>query len=113
LHVKIEMEKQGMIVVARLGGRFDANTAGEFDSWFGNQIQAGEARFVIEMTKLEYISSAGLRSLLSAAKRTKTVAGRIVLCGLSGPVAEVIEVSGFQKIFPLAETLDEAKSMVG
>ncbi len=108
--MKIEMTKHGEIVVAHLEGRMDSSTAAEFDTWFGNRIQSQEARLVLGMSKLEYISSAGLRSLLAAAKRVKVASGGIVLCGVSGTVLEVIKVSGFQKIFVIKETVEEAVS---
>lgn len=109
----IESRQHGSVIVATLKGRMDAVTAPEFDAWFTARIQAGENRLVLDMAGLDYISSAGLRSLLAAAKRVKAVVGAIVLCGLTGTVAEVFKMSGFMAIFTVAATSEEALSAMG
>lgn len=111
--MNIESRQSGNVVVATLKGRMDAVTAPEFDSWFSARMQAGEHRLVLDMAELDYISSAGLRSLLAAAKQIKAAAGTVVLCGLSGTVAEVFTMSGFMAIFTVAATPEEALSAMG
>jgi anti-sigma B factor antagonist len=109
----IESRMAGGTLVATLKGRMDAVTAPEFDAWFSARVQAGENRLVLDMAALDYISSAGLRSLLAAAKRIKTTAGAIVLCGLTGAVAEVFKMSGFMAIFTVVPTSEEALIAMG
>jgi anti-sigma B factor antagonist len=109
----IESRLDGGVVVATLKGRMDALTAPEFDSWFSARVQAGENRLVLDMGGLGYISSAGLRSLLAAAKRIKADTGTIVLCGLTGAVVEVFKLSGFMAIFTVVATSEEALSAMG
>jgi anti-sigma B factor antagonist len=111
--MNIESSLSGDVVVAVLKGRMDAVTAPEFDAWFGARMQAGENRLVLDLVGLDYISSAGLRSLLSAAKKIKTVGGKIVLCGLGGTVSEVFSMSGFMAIFTVVATPAEALSAMG
>lgn len=100
-------------LVATLTGRLDSLTAPEFDAWFGARQQAGDLRLVLDLSGLDYISSAGLRSLLAAAKQSKTASGKIVLCGLAGTVAEVFRMSGFMTIFTVVATPEEALSAMG
>ena len=109
----IESMLNGDVLVATLKGRMDAVTAPEFDAWFSARMQAGEKRLVLDMAGLDYISSAGLRSLLSAAKKLKAADGAVVLCGLSGTVAEVFAMSGFMAIFTVVATTAEAMSAMG
>lgn len=111
--MNIESTLTGNVIVAALKGRMDAVTAPDFDIWLGDRMQAGENRLVLDMTGLDYISSAGLRSLLSAAKKLKAVGGKIVLCGLGGTVAEVFSMSGFMAIFTVVATPAEALSAMG
>jgi len=111
--MNIESRQSGNVVVATLKGRMDAVTAPEFDSWFSVRMQAGEHRLVLDMAELDYISSAGLRSLLAAAKQIKAAAGAVVLCGLAGTVAEVFKMSGFTAIFTVVATPEEALSAMG
>lgn len=111
--MEISLRQESNAVVGGLKGRLDAVTAPEFDSWFAARLQAGEQRLVLDMAGLEYISSAGLRSLLAAAKQIKTVQGAVVLCGLSGTVAEVFKMSGFLTIFKVMDTPEEALGALG
>lgn len=111
--MNIESRLDRSAVVATLNGRMDAVTAPEFDAWFNERIQAGEHRLVIDMAGLDYISSAGLRSLLAAARRIKAVSGAIALCGLTGTVAEVFSISGFMTVFTVTVTAEEALSAMG
>ena len=111
--MEIMLRREPDAVVGSLKGRLDAVTAPEFDSWFAGRLQAGEHRLVLDMAGLEYISSAGLRSLLAAAKQIKAAQGAVALCGLSGTVAEVFRMSGFLTIFKVTDTPEEALGALG
>lgn len=94
--------------VATLAGRMDAMTTVEFDRWFADRLAAGTTRCILDLQGLEYISSAGLRSLLSAAKQLKTKNGLLLLSGLAGTVEEVFRMSGFLTILPSFASVEEA-----
>ena len=111
--MNIESSLAGGVLVATLKDRMDALTAPEFDTWFSARMQAGETRLVLDLAGLDYISSAGLRSLLAVAKRIKAVGGAVVLCGLRGTVAEVFKMSGFTAIFTVVDSSEEALSAMG
>lgn len=67
----IQTRKEQKSLVITIAGRMDAVTAPEFDILLKQQIDAGEIFFVVDFNNLDYISSAGLRSLLAAAKLLK------------------------------------------
>ncbi|MEF2231099.1 MAG: STAS domain-containing protein [Pseudodesulfovibrio sp.] len=100
-------KKDGVLVVG-VSGRMDAMTTTEFDAQCQSWLADGQTRVIADLSALEYISSAGLRSILSAAKQLKSVGGQLVFCGLSGMVEEVFNVSGFAAMFTLHKTLDDA-----
>lgn len=106
--MEISLRQEANAVVGSLKGRLDAVSAPEFDSWFAARLQAGEHRLVLDLSGLEYISSAGLRSLLASAKQIKAVQGSVVLSGLAGTVEEVFRMSGFLTIFKVTATPEEA-----
>lgn len=106
--MQITVTQQGKAVVAALVGRMDAMTTVEFDHWFAEQLAAANSSFVLNMQGLEYISSAGLRSLLAAAKQLKAKNGSLLICCLSGTVEEVFRMSGFLTILPSFPGVDEA-----
>lgn len=99
---------QGGITIAALTGRMDAMTTVEFDRWFNEQRSGGITRLVLNLQGLDYISSAGLRSLLAAAKQLKVHNGVLALCCLGGTVEEVFRISGFLSILPSFPSVEAA-----
>jgi len=95
-------------VLFTVNGRLDVMTAADFEKECQQAIDDGVKKLVIDLTELEYISSAGLRGILSSAKKLKAVGGAITFCGLTGMVEEVFLVSGLGSIFTVTATSDEA-----
>jgi anti-anti-sigma factor len=100
----IVQKEKNKIVELSISGRLDAVSAVEADKEFNNVVDAGHERLLINLAKLEYISSAGLRVLLVIAKRVQQNGGKVVLCALSANVKEVFEISGFSSIFKIFST---------
>jgi anti-anti-sigma factor len=96
--------------IVTVEGRLDTISAPDFESKVQDRIAEGETRFVIDLSKLEYISSAGLRSILVAGKSTAATGGQLCCCGLHGVVKKVFEVSGFTSLFPIHSTLEDILS---
>jgi len=97
--MEINCEKCGRVVVLALQGRLDTLAAPALDAEVERSLQAGEKLFLLDLSGLEYISSAGLRSLLMLAKRLDACAGKLVLCGLEEMISEVFQVAGFESLF--------------
>ncbi len=106
--MEISARKNGNVLVILLKGRLDALTAPDFDKKIESLLSEGEKALVINFSELEYISSAGLRSILATAKQLKAKDGRILLAELRGAVKEVFEISGFYSIFQIFESEADA-----
>ena len=96
--------------VVGLKGRLDAVTAPELEKSLGEIIDEGNLNMVLNLTGLEYVSSAGLRIFLVATKKIKALKGELCLAGLSGNIKEVIEISGFPSIMPCYDTMQDLPS---
>lgn len=94
--------------VVRLEGRLDIGNAAQFEKACLEWIEAGHPRIVLDFGGLEYISSAGLRSILAATKKVKPLNGSLSLCSLSGLVEEVITISGFDNILTVYADVAQA-----
>ena len=103
----IQQQRDGAEVVA-LKGRLDSGASEDFETKLLNIVESGEARLVLDLKELEYISSSGLRVLLKTAKQVKQKQGRMVLCRAKDYIREVLEMSGFVSFLPLYGSLDEA-----
>jgi len=101
----IQNEK-GLIINA--AGRLDTTTASDFESRCLEMISSGDQNIVIDLQGIEYISSAGLRSILSVGKKVRADGGNLVFCNLKGMVREVFEISGFSSIFTIHDTREQA-----
>lgn len=106
--MKIEATKQGNAVVMSLKGRLDAAASAEFETALSDWISKGSSDFLLNFSDLEYISSAGLRSILATSKKLKEKKGKLILSGLRGPVEEVFKISGFMSIFGVFDTVEAA-----
>lgn len=93
-------------------GRLDSNSAAEFEETLSAAIDGGKTTVVMDLNKLAYISSAGLRTLLTAAKKIKAAGGQLAFCGLNDTIREVFEISGFQAILNVTDSLDAAVAAV-
>ena len=100
--------KEKDTITIAIKGKMDAVTAPEFDSGLGALIAQGENSFILDMGALEYISSAGLRSILAAGKKLKGSGGRLMIASLGGTVKEVFEISGFDALFPVFGSVSDA-----
>lgn len=98
--MNIIKNKEAEKFTVALEGRLDTTTAPAFDEVIMEALN-GVTEFVIDMTKLEYISSAGLRVILKAQK-IMTARGKMVLTGVNESVMEVFEITGFADILTFA-----------
>ncbi|MBI5589873.1 MAG: STAS domain-containing protein [Deltaproteobacteria bacterium] len=104
----IKSGKENNALIVKISGRMDAVTAPEFEKALGAWIDESEKYFVVDLSSLEYISSAGLRSILIIAKKLKALNGKIVLAAMEESVNEVFEISGFNSIIPINDSVQAA-----
>jgi len=98
--MKIETQKNGPVMIVSVSGRLDTHTVTQFDQALA-PLTAAEKHLVIDLVDLEYISSAGLRSILIAAKKVKDNQGRFALASLTQMVKDVFDMSGFSTIIQI------------
>ncbi len=97
----ITENKSGRTLVMVPNGRIDAASAPVFQERLLSCIERGETSVLLDCVQLEYINSAGLRVLLTAAKRLQACDGRFAVCSLTDNVREVFAVSGFDTIIEI------------
>ena len=98
-------EEKGIVTIA-IKGRLDADSSAEAESVVKDALGGETNRLLFNLSELEYLSSAGLRVLLSAAKEMRRRDGKIVLCALNEFVKEIFEVSGFQSLIPITDSVE-------
>jgi anti-anti-sigma factor len=106
--VEITVKQQEGVSVVSVAGKLDTLCAPDFQGKLLELIGLGEKIIVLDFMGLQYVSSAGLRSILIGAKKAKSCGGRLCCCGLQPVVKKVFEVSGFSEMIPVFETHQEA-----
>ena len=105
-------EKAGGAFVIAPVGRVDSVSSNELEKVVLSRIDGGERLLVLDMAGVEYISSAGLRVLLMAAKRLKEPPAALVLCGIGPGVRTVLELAGFLPLFAVEAGREQALARV-
>lgn len=106
LTITSERKGDSPVMILHLAGRLDASTVGQLERAIAEAQVAGTRALVIDMSQLTYVSSSGLRVLLSARSAIRKKGGDLFLCALSLTVREVFDMVGFSAIFSLFETVE-------
>lgn len=106
--MNVTMSKAGVCAVVSVEGRIDTISAPDFEKQIIQLIDSGETTLVLDLAQLKYISSAGLRALLTAAKQAKACGGGLSCCAAVGVVRKVFDVSGFTSVLPVYDSLEAA-----
>lgn len=106
--MNVTFESVGAASVIDLLGRLDSANAAAVEAELLTRLSEGSGGVVIDFTRLDYISSAGLRIVLVVAKRMKQASRRLVLTGFQPNIKDVFEISGFLNILEVAPNRADA-----
>jgi anti-anti-sigma factor len=95
--MEISTRTSGGVHIVAISGSLDSTTSPGAQKAL-DQVVAGAKKVALDFTQLDYISSAGLRVLLGAAKQLRGSGGKLGMFGLNQSVREVFEISGFSTI---------------
>ena len=104
----ITTSTQADAVVIRIAGSMDATTVTDFDAEWKKHLDEGSKKIVVEMSALDYISSAGLRGILMLAKTAKMKRASLGFAGMQSMVADMFKLSGFLTILATFADVDAA-----
>ncbi len=106
--IKIELEEIEQRVILRIDGRLDASSAPILERKLNKLLDEHHYSLLLDFTRVDYLSSAGLRVLLSASKKIKEKKGAFTLFSLQDEVLEIVKMAGFDKILHLCSNEKEA-----
>ena len=98
--------KEGENLVITITGRLDAATAPVADDAIKKIMEEDCRRVLFNLNDLEYLSSGGLRVILGVAKQLKRNGGKLALCSHNQFIKEIFEVSGFDSLIPVQDTVE-------
>lgn len=106
--VDFKEEKKGDVLVLKLKGRLDAISSPTAEKKVFDCINNGQNKLLLDFSGVSYLSSAGMRMMLSTTKRLKTLSGKLVVCNITPNVMDVLKMSGFDHVLEIAKTEEEA-----
>ncbi len=106
--MQIETRELKHVSVVKVTGRVDSNTAPDVEKNLQDLIDADRNQIVMDLQETEYMSSAGLRVLVSALKAAKKSGGDLKLAQLSSRVKEVLDLAGLTPVFNVYNDVVEA-----
>lgn len=107
----LEHEMQGGALVVRPLGRLDGASSPALERLLAEHFEIGVRRLVLDMSDMDYVSSAGLKVILLAGRQLRGD-GKLALAGVRDMVQDVFEVTGLTAVLPLAPTIPEAVAKV-
>jgi len=107
-NMELAEETHGSVVVTIARGRLDGSTSEMFGGWLERFLSVPEPRIVIDFAGIEFLTSAGLRVILTAMKRVRTANGILAICSVQANVQEVLEITGFAGLLRQHSTRAEA-----
>ena len=98
------------VTIFNLEGRVDSNGAGQMDDALQSALTDGHFKIVLEMSRVSYINSAGLRTLADVLTQCRNQGGSLKLVALSTKVERVFKIIGFDKFFDIYESIESASA---
>ena len=108
--MNITQRDAGEVKIIDLDGNLDTNTAPDAEDYLQKIVDEETKKILVNLEKLDYISSAGLRVFLSTAKQLKSSGGELRLCNLNETVQEIFDMSGFSTILSVSDQENAALS---
>jgi anti-anti-sigma factor len=108
--MQIATQEQGAVSVVAVAGRVDSATAPDLENALKRLVEAEKTQIVLDLLGVEYMSSAGLRAMVSTLKAVKRVNGDLRVANPSSRVDEVLRLAGLSSIFAIYPSREAAIS---
>lgn len=109
----MQFERSNGSLQARPEGRIDSQNAMDFQEQLLEGIDDADRAVIVDLEKVSYMSSAGLRSMLLVAKTLRRREVSFALCSMCPPIREVFKISGFDKVIRIHDSPAAAMQALG
>ena len=111
--LRITQDRRDGVLVLALAGRVGFVSAEALATTVADAMAKGHRKLVVDLASVDYVSSAGLKALETAAARCAEMRGTFVLCALTEPVRVALDLAGLLSQLPIALTRDRAVALAG
>ena len=106
--MNVTTERQGGVLFVLVSGRIDGGNVAAFEEAVRTAFESRDRAVIMDLEKLSYINSAGLRVLLMVANNLSGSPTKFALCAMSDRIRHVIETGGLDKVIPVLPSKAEA-----
>lgn len=105
--VSVKEERRGEILILRMSGRLDAVSSPAAERKVFDFVNEGQSKLLFDFGGVDYLSSAGMRMLLSVTKKLKSLSGRLVIFAVTPGVFDILKMSGFDHVLEIVPTEED------
>ena len=106
--MQIRMENKNSISVYYIDGDVDINTSPDVKKVFDKLTKEQAQKIIVNFSRVNYVDSSGLATLVAALKKVKSFGGRLKLVNLSAKVKGLFEITRLDKLFEIDNSEEEA-----
>ncbi len=110
--MELIIDRKDNIVIFKIIRKLDSLSALKIEKALLPAIEE-DGNYIMDMSELEHISSAGLRVLLLAAKKVRSTHSRMILFGMSDTIRDIFDIAGFSTIFEIVDSQEDAMKELG
>ncbi|MFH2142190.1 MAG: STAS domain-containing protein [Bacteroidota bacterium] len=108
--MNVNISTKDDIVIITIEGSIDSKTAGDLQSQIIGKVSESD-KVMLVLSKVDFVSSAGLRILLMVYRQINAKNGKVVLVGVSEEIKDVMSMTGFINFFEISENIDDAHKL--
>lgn len=105
--IDIKEDVKGDVLILHMQGRLDAISSPTAEHKLFDYINSGQNKLLLDFSGVDYLSSAGMRMLLSTTKKLKALDGKLVVYAVTPNVMDVLKMSGFDHVLDLVKTEED------
>ncbi len=106
--LEIHVKNEQSVTLVEVSGRVDSMSAGELGDALSMTIEQGDVKIVLDLSGVDYMSSAGLREIVSALKKLKRASGDLRVAEPTSRVIEIFEMAGLDSVLRIFPSRQEA-----
>lgn len=106
--MSLNIEDKGKAKVVKLEGKLDVNLSVSIESELDALIDSGSNNLILEISKVEYLSSSGIRVFINMMRKIKDKNGRLVLASVPDVIKKILKTVDLEDLFEVFDSVDDA-----
>lgn len=106
--MSLNIEDKGKAKVIKLEGKLDVNLSVSIESELDALIDSGDIDLILEISKVEYLSSSGIRVFINMMRKIKDKNGRLVLASVPDVIKKILKTVDLEDLFEVFDSVDDA-----